>query len=122
MTDNVIWCALNSKNKVIIKFPYTDILDNPILINEEEIRDILSFGFSYIEHEDHLLEYIISAPKMIKKIIKEIDDFKFSIEEPFIGTLWTSKVYITDKLKDNQIVFSNRDFSPVLHINLHNME
>lgn len=107
MYDTVVWSAFNSKNKTNFIYPHPD----------GNITDIIEFGFSYIEHEDHLLEYIISGSTLLKKIISEIKDFHFLMEGPPIGTLWTSKIYLTSKLSDNQLIFSNVDFSHVLYLN-----
>jgi hypothetical protein len=122
MTDNVIWAVLSSKNKTVAQYPGFNTYNRHSSLCEGEIGDILSFGFSYVEHEDHFLEYIVANPTIIRRLIKEVNDFTFSIDKPYIGELWTAKVYITDRLKNTSIFFSNHDFSVVLNLNLNNIK
>lgn len=104
--DDVIWHVLSSK-KSIAYYP------GP----EGELKDILNFGFSFIEHEDHVPEYIIADSKMITRMTKEMDEFSLCADKPYIGELWTSKVYMTGKIKNTSLYFSNADFSVVLNLN-----
>ena len=112
MLDDVVWNVLSSKNKSIASYPRP----------EKELADILNFGVSFIEHEDHVSEYIIADPKMVKRMIKEIQEFKLCADKPFIGELWTSKVYMTEKIKSSSLYFSNVDFSVVLNLHLNNIK
>jgi hypothetical protein len=107
MSDDIIWLVLSSKNKSVASYPRP----------EGDLEDILNFGVSFIEHEDHVSEYIIADPKMIKRMIKEIEEFNLCANKPYIGELWTSKVYMTEKIKGSSLYFSNVDFSVVLHLN-----
>jgi hypothetical protein len=109
--DDVVWHVLSSK-KSIAYYPRP----------EGEFEDILNFGFSFIEHEDHVPEYIIADPKMITRMIKEIDKFSLCADKPYIGELWTAKVYMTGKIKNTSLYFSNVDFSVVLNLHLNNIK
>jgi hypothetical protein len=113
MPNDVIWNVLSSKNKSVASYPRP----------EGELEDILNFGVSFIEHEDHISEYIVADPKMTKRMIKEIEEFRLCCDgQPYIGRLWTSKVYITEKIKGPSLYFSNVDFSVVLHLHLNNIK
>lgn len=87
-----------------------------------ELSDILSFGFSFVEHEDHCVEYLLVSPGIAKKIIQDIGFFQLTVETEYLGILWTSQVYLTDKISNDRIIFSNKDLSVVLDLNLHKME
>lgn len=110
--DDVIWRVLSSKNKSTAFYPRP----------ESELKDILNFGISFIEHEDHVSEYIIADPKMIKRMIKEIEDLNLCSDKPHIGELWTTKIYITSKIKNSSLFFSNVDFSVILNLHLNNIK
>lgn len=86
------------------------------------IMEALNFGFSYIESEDHVVEYVVANPVMMKKIFTDISDSKVMIDDHAIGELWTSKLLLNEKLRDNQIVFSNKTFSVVINLNLNKKE
>jgi len=89
------------------------------------IADAMKFGFSYIESEDHIVEYIACNPRMMKRTFKEIpDDFELLADDPDggIGRLWTATMLITNKLNDGQIVFSNNTFSAVVDVILSSEE
>lgn len=97
---------LYSKAKAFIKFP------------GDSFEDALNFGVSFIEQQDHIVEYIIANPVIMKKIFKEIPESKINVEGETIGDLWTSKLLVSDKLSDSQILFSNSSFSIVIDLNL----
>lgn len=88
----------------------------------ESLEDSLNYGFSYIEHEDHIVEYIVANNKLMKRILGEVRDSVLKPEEDAIGELWTAKLYLSDKLSDKQIYFSNSVFSVVLNLNLNPKE
>jgi hypothetical protein len=106
--NDVIWAIQSAPNKKIVQFPYPN----------GKMKDFLEFGVSYIEQQDHIVEYIIVNTQNIRKLITEMPDFSFSVFRPYIGKLWTSKVFITDKTKDSFISFSNADFSVVLNLQI----
>jgi hypothetical protein len=81
------------------------------------LKDALSFGFSYIESEDHVVEYIVANSSVLKKILGEVPDSKLKIEGDYIGELWTAKLLICDRLMNSQILFSNNTFSVVINLN-----
>ena len=105
-------------NKIVLDFPYTKKLERPSYFGPGELSDILSFGFSYVEHEDHCVEYLLVSPRMAKRIIQGIDAITLTIDTDYLGFLWTAHVILTDKIDDNTIVFSNKDYSVVLNLNL----
>jgi len=82
------------------------------------IKDALAFGFSYIESEDHVVEFIAANPKVMKKIFEETLDSKINMRYGAIGELWTARLLVAEKLQDNQILFSNNTFSAVINLNL----
>lgn len=112
---------LNSKNKVLIKFPYT-AKNIPSYFGTGELSDIMSFGFSFVEHADHCVEYILASPVMALKIIREIDAFVLTAGSEHIGELWTAELFVTNRIKDDSIIFSNNDKSVVLDLNLNKIK
>ena len=119
---DTIRSIIHTKNKISLQFPYAGILDQPVYFGEGEISDILGFGFSYVEHEDHTVSHIIATPTWTKKILREIDQINLCVEQEYIGTLWTAKLYISDKIPEDHMIFSNQDRSVVLDLNLNKME
>ena len=84
----------------------------------ESLEDSLNYGFSYVEHEDHIVEYIVVNSALMKRIFGEVNDSVLKVEEGALGELWTAKLYLSDKLSDKQIFFSNSVFSVVINLNL----
>jgi hypothetical protein len=82
------------------------------------IKDALNFGFSYIESEDHMVEYVVANNRVTKQIFAEIPDSIIDVKDGSIGKLWTAKLLLSDKLSDSQILFSNNTFSAVINLNL----
>ena len=80
------------------------------------LKDALAFGFSYIESEDHVVEYIVANSNVLKKIFGEVPDSKLKVEGDSIGGLWTAKLLVYDRLRDSQILFSNNTFSVVINL------
>jgi len=119
---DVVRQIIRAKNKICMKFPFTGITDRSHYFGYSESADIISFGFSYVEHEDHLVEYIIASPNTAKKIIQEIEPIKLTADSSFIGVLWTGKLYVSDKTSDNHILFANSDLSVILDLNTNKME
>lgn len=113
---------LRAPGRVVLNFPYTKTKSTLPYFGDSELSDILSFGFSFVEHEDHCVEYLLVSPYTAKRIIKEIDALNLLVDEDFFGFLWTAKVVLTDKISDNRVVFANRDNSVVLDLNINKME
>ena len=88
----------------------------------ESLEDSLNYGFSYVEHEDHIVEHIVANRFLMKRILGEVSDSELKPEGRSIGELWTAKLYISDKLSDKQIFFSNSVFSVVINLNLNPKE
>ena len=88
----------------------------------ESLEDSLNYGFSYIEHEDHIVEHIVVNSTLMKRIFGEVNDSLIKIEDGAIGELWTAKLYLSDKMSDEQILFSNSVFSVVINLNLNPKE
>jgi hypothetical protein len=82
------------------------------------IKDALNFGFSYIESEDHVVEYVVVNNNIAKKILAQTPDSVINMEDGAIGNLWTAKLLLFNKLSDSQILFSNNTFSAVINLNL----
>ena len=98
------------------------MLDQLSCFGESEIGNALAFGFSYIEHEDHTVQHILTGPSLMKKIIRDIDASVFTVGKDYIGELWTARLYITDRIPGDHIMFSNADLTVVLDLNLNRME
>ncbi len=84
----------------------------------ESLEDSLNYGFSYIEHNDHIVEYIITNNTTMKRIFGEVRDSVLKPESGSIGELWTAKLFLSDRLSDKEIFFSNSMFSVVINLNL----
>jgi hypothetical protein len=82
------------------------------------LRDALNFGFSYIESEDHVVEYVVANSQNIKRIFAEVSDSVINPEADSIGEIWTAKLLLSKKLNNDQILFSNNSFSVVINLNL----
>jgi hypothetical protein len=104
-------------NKIVLNFPYAKKAERPSYFGPGELSDLLSFGFSFVEHEDHCVEYILVSPTMAKRIIQEIEEITLTIETNYLGFLWTAHVILTDKINDDRIIFANKDYSVVLDLN-----
>lgn len=85
---------------------------------EKSLENALNFGFSYLEQEDHIVEYIVTNARTMKRIFGEISESIIKPENEIIGELWTAKLLISNKLLDSQIIFSNSTFSIVIDIDL----
>jgi len=106
MIKNVIPDIIYAKTKNSLKSPGTTL------------SEAINFGFSFIEHKDHIVEYIVANKRIMKKIIGEIPDSKINPEYRTIGDLWTAKLCLSEKLSDRQILLSNSGFSIVIDIDL----
>jgi len=106
MDKNIIPEIIYAKAKNSLKSPGTTL------------SDAINFGFSYIEHKDHIVEYIVANKRIMKRIFGEIPDSEINPEYKTIGDLWTAKLCISDKLSDKQILLSNSEFSIVIDIDL----
>ena len=95
-----------SKAKVKVDFTGTDI------------TDALNFAFAYFDSEDHIVEYIVANSEIMKKVIGEIKDSVLMPEGGSLGELWTAKLFLSSKLKNNEMFFSNNTFSVVINLNL----
>jgi len=84
----------------------------------QTIRDALSFGFSYIESEDHVVQFVIANGNVLKKIFSEIPESILHPKKESLGYVWTANLLCSDRLRDSQIVFSNNTFSAVINLNL----
>lgn len=82
------------------------------------LDDALNFGFSYIEQQDHIVEYIVANNKVMKEILGKIEDSILKPEYKSIGELWTAKLLLSNKLSDRQLLLSNSEFSVVIDIDL----
>lgn len=75
-----------------------------------------------MEHADHTVGYILAGPELMKEIVRDIDAAQFTVGTEYIGELWTAKLYVTDKILSNHVMFSNADLSVVLDLYINNME
>jgi len=82
------------------------------------LREALNFGFSYIESEDHIVEYVVANCTTMKNIFGDVPEARLYPEKESIGELWTAKLHISDHLKDTEIIFSNNTFSAVINLNM----
>ena len=117
VVKQIVW----AKNKVTMTIPEQGT-SNLVHLGIGELSDLLSFGFSYIEQEDHCVSHVLVSPLMAKRIVQEIDDFYFTSDTPHVGVLWTALMIVTDRVGNFNIIFSNEDQSVVLDLNLNKME
>jgi len=101
---------------------YSKVKDSLYCKGGEPLRDSLNYGFAFVEHEDHIVQYVVANHRVMKKIFGEISDSVLKPEKEFIGKLWTARLLLSEKLFDSQILFSNRDFSVVINLNLNPKE
>jgi hypothetical protein len=114
IVKQIVW----AKNKITMTIPEQGI-SNLVHMGIGELSDLLSFGFSYIEQEDHCVSYVLVSPGLAKRVVQEIEDFYFTADTtPYIGILWTAQMIVTDRVGDFNIIFSNEDQSVVLALNL----
>jgi hypothetical protein len=97
---------------------YSRIKTNLYCKGGETFKDLLNYGFAYIEQQDCIVNYIVSNNRIMKKIFGEIPDSILKPEKHYIGYLWTAKLLLSDKLFDSQILFSDSAFSVVVNLNL----
>lgn len=81
------------------------------------VLDALNFGFSYVECQDFIVEYVVANPSMMKAILSKIPDSALDPDDTKIGTLWTADLVVSKKVKDDQLVFSNGGHTAVLFLN-----
>jgi hypothetical protein len=81
-------------------------------------HDVLGYGFSFIESQDHMVEHIITSPKVLKKLISEVDDIEIDPEGDAIAKVWTADIMLSNKLSNDQIVFSNGGQTAVLFLKI----
>lgn len=105
MTDTVT-NIISSKAKVSLNFFGSNL------------RDALNFGFSYIESEDHVVQFVIANGNVLKKILAEIPESILEPKREILGELWTATLLCSSRLRDNQVVFSNNTFSAVINLNM----
>jgi hypothetical protein len=94
----------------------------PLKCYEKTLENALNFGFSFLEQEDHIVEYVVTNAKTMKKIFGEIPESVLKPDGETIGLLWTSKLLLSDKLADSHIIFSNSSYSIVIDIDLNSDE
>ena len=104
--NEVISNIIYTKTKVSISCP------------GKTIEDAINFGFSYIEHEDHIVQYIVANKKLMKRIFADINDSVLDPDKMAVGGLWTAKLLLSNKLLDSQIIFSNSEYSVVIDIDI----
>lgn len=107
MVHNIIFEILNSHTKVLATYP-----------GSGTIVDHLNFGLSYVESQDRCVAYILANSRTMKSIIVSTPDSILGLEGPFIGTLWTAKLILTAKIREDRIVFSSTDYMAVFCLNI----
>lgn len=107
MLKRIIPEIIYSKTKNVLKSPGVTL------------EDAINFGFSYVEHKDCIVEYIVSNKRIMKRIFGEIADSKVNPEHGSIGALWTAKLLLSDRLSDKHLIFSDSQFSAVIDIDLY---
>jgi hypothetical protein len=89
-----------------------------VQFNGKTLKDAMTFGFSYFDSEDHIVEYVVANSRNLKKIFGEIPDSILRLENGALGQLWTAKLLLSDKLTDSELFFSNNTFSAVIRLDL----
>jgi hypothetical protein len=97
---------ISSKSKISLDF------------TGQTIRDALNFGFSFIESEDHVVQFVIANGNILKKIFAEIPESILDPKKDSLGDLWTANLLYSSRLRNSQIVFSNSSFSAVINLNM----
>jgi len=108
ITTARVYEILQSENRLYADLPHKDC----------SINDALSFGFSYIEYQDHIVESVVASPKIVRKIFKEIDDATIEPENQSIGKIWTASLIVSKKISDKYIVFSNGGHTSILFLRI----
>lgn len=80
------------------------------------VADALNFGFSYVESQDHFVEYVVANPVMMHKILREVSDARLEPDDNKIGKLWTANLVVSRKVKNDRLVFSNGGHTAVLFL------
>lgn len=106
MTD-LIFDIYGSKYRTCINFP-----------GSGSLSDKLNFGFSFIESRDEIVSYVVAGPKLLKRIFIEIDDSFIGLRGDIIGVIWTADLIYSNKVREDQIIFSNENKTIVLFLNL----
>jgi hypothetical protein len=107
--DSISFDIVNSKRKIQLVFPGIGT-----------IQDMIRFGFSYVESEDHFVAYILAHPIRMKAILIGFPDAILDPDTESIGNLWTAKLIATKRIKEDQIVFANSDLGVILALNIPN--
>ena len=98
---------ISSKEKISMAMPNIDA---------RELNNVLVFGFSYVEHTDHFVSYIVTNPLMMKRLFMEMSDSEVGMGQGSVGNLWTAKLLVSKRVKQNHLLFSNDNFSAVLDL------
>jgi hypothetical protein len=104
---DIAFDVINSKTKTCLSFPGVGT-----------IQDIVRFGFSFVESEDHFVAYVLAHPDQMKQVLCGFPDAILDPDKESIGRLCTAKLITTKKLKKNQVGFSNGDLSVVLILDM----
>jgi hypothetical protein len=107
--DSISFDIVNSKRKIQLVFPGIGT-----------IQDMIRFGFSYVDSEDHFVAYILAHPIRMKAILIGFPDAILDPDTESIGNLWTAKLIATKRIKVDQIVFANSDLGVILALNIPN--
>jgi hypothetical protein len=94
---------LGSSYKAVAEFP-----------GKGTLRDMLNFGFSYVETEDNMVTHILAYPSVILKILRVMPEAELDPEGEVLGSLFTAKLLSSKKVKENRIVFANEQQTVVL--------
>lgn len=86
--------------------------------HEGNLNDVLSFGFSYVEHEDYMVAYVAARPDLMKQIFAQVPDSEIDMYEGYIGKLWTANLIVSDRVKKDHVMFSNADITVALDLNV----
>jgi hypothetical protein len=107
---DIAFDVANAKNKTYLSFP-----------GPGTIRDVVSFGVSFVESEDHFVSYILAQPDLMKDILCGFPDSVLDPDAESLGRLLTARLIVTRKFKKNQIVFANEDWGVILVLDITNL-
>jgi hypothetical protein len=83
------------------------------------LNDALNFGFSYIEAEDDaVVAFVMASPDTALRILREIREATLEPEGTFVGRLWTARLLVSKRLRDERIIFANEPLTVILDLNL----
>jgi len=103
MMSDVVYKILGTSEKSYAKYP-----------GASSLQDMINFGFSFVESEDHMVTSVVTNNEMMTRILRESEDAYVEFDGEALGTLLTAKLYVHGNIKGQRIIFANVDYTTVL--------